>query len=297
MTDLRFDGRVAVVTGAGRGIGREHALMFAGRGAAVVVNDLGCAIDGTGHSSDPAEDVVREIRAAGGTAIPSIETVATEAGAEKIINTAIDAFGRVDVVVNNAGILITGPIDKVTPAEFLRTIDVTVTGAYLMIRAAWPHFQRASYGRIVNTTSSTIFGHRFHTAYGAAKAAVFGLTRSVALEGADSNILANAIAPSGATRMFRYSVEGMLSDELIEQLTEQLHPRENAALAGYLGHETCELNGAVLACTGPRAFNFFLAANDGYSSEGLSPELVKENLPTVMDRARYTAFANAEEMA
>lgn len=199
---INFDGKVAIITGAGAGLGRAHALGFAKSGAKVVVNDLGGALDGTGGSSEAADKVVAEIKAAGGEAIANGASVSDRAGAESIIKDALNAFGRVDVVVNNAGILRDRSFKKVTLDDFQTVIDVHLMGSVYVTKAAWPVMEEQQYGRVIMTTSSTgLFGNFGQTNYGAAKLGVVGLMNTLKLEGGKKNIKVNTIAPTSATRM------------------------------------------------------------------------------------------------
>ncbi len=202
MEPLSFDGQVAIVTGAGGGLGRSHALELARRGALVVVNDLGGAVDGTGSSATAAEQVVAEIRAAGGDAVANGDSVATPEGGEAIVQCAVDNYGRIDVVVNNAGILRDAAFKNVTPELLDPVIDVHLKGAFNVLRHAWPRLREQNYGRIVNTTSgSGMFGNFGQSNYGAAKAGLMGLTRVLSIEGERNNVRVNAIAPIAHTRM------------------------------------------------------------------------------------------------
>ena len=202
MKDIRFDGRVAVVTGAGNGLGRSHALFFASRGAKVVVNDLGGTVAGTGGSHAAADAVVNEILAAGGQAVANYDSVATEEGGRNIIKTALDTFGTVDILVNNAGNVRDKTLAKMELADFRALVDVHLMGAVYCTHAAWPTMHEKNFGRIVMTTSGAgLYGNHGHTNYGAAKMAVVGFMHALKEEGRRHNITVHAIAPIALTRM------------------------------------------------------------------------------------------------
>jgi NAD(P)-dependent dehydrogenase (short-subunit alcohol dehydrogenase family) len=210
---LRFDNRVAIVTGAGNGLGRQHALALAARGAKVVVNDLGGARDGSGGSLSAAEQVVKEITAAGGTAIANGASVTDEDGVAKMVADAIAAFGRIDILVNNAGILRDKSFAKMTMDEFRAVVDVHLMGSAICTKAVWPHMVAGGYGRIVMTTSSSgLYGNFGQSNYGAAKMAVVGLMQTLAIEGAKSGIHVNCLAPTATTRMTSDIFSGDLQD-------------------------------------------------------------------------------------
>lgn len=202
MKQMRFDGRVAIVTGAGGGLGRAHALELARRGARVVVNDLGATLDGSGGSSAAARAVIDEITAAGGEAIANGSSVADAAGVERLIEETLDAFGRLDILVNNAGILRDRSFGKMSVEEFDSVLDVHLRGAALTTRAAWPAMQARGYGRVVFTTSSSgLYGNFGQANYGAAKLGLVGLLNCLKLEGPKDGIHVNAVAPIATTRM------------------------------------------------------------------------------------------------
>lgn len=227
---VRFEGRVVVVTGAGGGLGRAHALLFARHGAQVVVNDLGGSTHGEGASASAADRVVEEIRAAGGTAVASHDSV-TDGG--KIVQCALDSFGRVDVLVNNAGILRDKSFHKMEDADWDLVYKVHVEGAYKVTHAAWPHLREQNYGRVIFTSSTSgIYGNFGQSNYGMAKLGLYGLTRTLAIEGRKNNIFVNAIAPTGATRM----TEGLLPPQVFDQLKPELV----SPLVVFLGSETCQ---------------------------------------------------------
>ncbi|MNF56819.1 putative short-chain type dehydrogenase/reductase [compost metagenome] len=227
---IRFEDKVVIVTGAGGGLGRAHALLFARHGARVVVNDLGGSTHGEGANASAADRVVAEIREAGGTAVASHDSV-TEG--EKIVQAALDSFGRVDVVVNNAGILRDKTFHKMEDADWELVYKVHVEGAYKVTRAAWPHLREQNYGRVIFTSSTSgIYGNFGQSNYGMAKLGLYGLTRNLAIEGRKSNILVNAIAPTGGTRM----TEGLIPPQVFEQLKPELV----SPLVVFLGSEQCQ---------------------------------------------------------
>ena len=212
---IRFDGKAAIVTGAGGGLGRAHALELARRGAKVVVNDLGGAVDGTGGSSAAAEGVVAEIKAAGGTAIANGASVTDEAGVAHLVKQTLDAFGRIDVVVANAGILRDKSFAKMELKDFAAVMDVHVMGTVKPLKAVWQLMRDQQYGRIVVTTSSTgLYGNFGQANYGAAKLALIGLMNTLKIEGMKDNVRVNAICPVAATRM----TENLMPPQMLEQL-------------------------------------------------------------------------------
>ena len=215
MDKIDFTGRVAIVTGAGGGLGRLHALALAERGAKVVVNDLGGAVDGSGGSASAAQKVVDEIKAKGGEAIANGASVTDFAAVQAMVQQAIDTWGRVDVLVNNAGILRDKSFAKMDLADFRLVLDVHLIGAVHLIKAAWPHMVAQKYGRVVVTTSSTgLYGNFGQANYGAAKLALVGLMQTLAIEGAKHDIRVNGLAPTAATRM----TEGLMPPEVLAAL-------------------------------------------------------------------------------
>ena len=246
MTEMRFDGQVAVVTGAGGnpGLGRAHAMLLASRGAKVVVNDLGVGPDGRSVLPSDPRAVVSEITAAGGEAIADLHSVADEAGARAVIRTALDAWGRVDVLVNNAGIGVVSGFDEIESTHLERVIGVHLMGSIWMCRAVWPHMREAGYGRIVNTTSGGMWGMHGLTVYGTAKFGVYGLTRGLALEGGPYGIRVNAVSPGGVTNSFHYFYTIHDPDVLKAFMGHQ--PAELVSpMVAFLAHRSCELTGAV----------------------------------------------------
>lgn len=261
--------RVIVVTGAGGGLGREYALTLAREGASVVVNDLGGARDGTGTGHNMADQVVKEIKDAGGRAVANYDSVAEPAGAENIIKTALDEFGAVHGVVSNAGILRDGTFHKMLFENWDAVLKVHLYGGYNVIRAAWPHFREQSYGRVVVATSTSgLFGNFGQTNYGAAKLGLVGLINSLALEGAKYNIHANAIAPIAATRM----TEDILPKEVLAKLT----PEYVAPVVAYLCTEENPNSASVFVVGGGKVQRVALFQNAG---------VTYDKPPTVQDVA------------
>lgn len=227
---IRFEDKAVIVTGAGGGLGRAHALAFARHGAKVVVNDLGGSAQGEGANSHAADRVVEEIRQAGGTAVANHDSVTEGA---RIVEQALDSFGRVDVVVNNAGILRDKTFHKMEDSDWDLVYRVHVEGAYKVTRAAWPLMREQGYGRVIFTASTSgIYGNFGQSNYGMAKLGLYGLTRTLALEGRKNNILVNAIAPTGGTRM----TEGLIPPQVFEQLKPELV----SPLVVYLASEQCQ---------------------------------------------------------
>jgi NAD(P)-dependent dehydrogenase (short-subunit alcohol dehydrogenase family) len=220
MSNLRFDGKVAIVTGAGGGLGRSHALLLASRGAKVVVNDLGSAVDGSGGSSAAAQAVVEEIKKAVGEAVANGASVSDKKGAESIVQDAVKAFGTVDILINNAGILRDKSFSKGTLEDFELVVNVHLLGSVYVTKAAWPIFLEKGYGRVVMTTSSSgLYGNFGQSNYGAAKLGIIGLMQTLKLEGEKKNVRVNAIAPIAATRM----TEGLgIPEEFFKKLKPEL---------------------------------------------------------------------------
>ncbi|GAA0965330.1 SDR family oxidoreductase [Acrocarpospora macrocephala] len=280
MSELRFDGKVAVVTGSGHGLGRAHALLLAERGAAVVVNDLGGALDGSGASAGPAAEVVELITKNGGKAVANADNVATPEGAEAIVQAAVDTFGRLDVVVNNAGILRDKSLGKMSVEEFDSVLAVHVRGSFLVSRAAFPHMKEQAYGRIVNTSSPAgLFGNFGQANYSTAKMGLVGLTKTLGIEGARANIKANAIAPIAWTRM----TEALLPAEFEAKFTvDAISP-----LVAFLAHESCETSGEVFSVGGGRVARVFVAEGPGWRTDDLTMESIRDNWDTIMTEQPY----------
>ena len=274
----RFDGRVAVVTGAGRGIGRAYALLLAELGCSVVVNDVGVSIDGRGVDAGPAEEVVRSIQEAGGAARASTGDVASVDGANEVIAAAIDGFGRIDAVINNAGIMRWAGPPEVDLENLQAHLAVHTLGSVNTVKAAWPHMQSQGYGRIVMTTSAGLFGLANNTSYATAKAAVVGLTRSLAVAGARHGIKANLIAPAAMTRMAG-AADGPAGME----------PGLVAPMAAFLAHEACPVTGEIYSAGAGRFARLFIASTRGYVHPGpdVTVDDVAGHWDTINDEAGY----------
>ena len=288
MADLGFDGKVAIITGAGGGLGRSHALELAKRGALVVVNDLGGASDGTGHSETAAQKVVDEIKAAGGEAVANYDSVATPEGGANIVKTAVDTFGSVHIIINNAGILRDTSFKNMTPDQLNPVLDVHLRGAFYVTQPAWQLMRDQNYGRIINTSSGAgIFGNFGQTNYGAAKMGLVGFTRVLAVEGGKNNIKANAIAPVALTRM---------TEDILGPLADKLAPEEITPVVTYLAHESCEVSGEVYTVGGGHVGRVFIGVTPGYTkADGLTPEDVRDNLTQIRDEAGYEVPGNLNE--
>jgi NAD(P)-dependent dehydrogenase (short-subunit alcohol dehydrogenase family) len=289
MADLTFDGKVAIVTGAGGGLGRAHALELARRGALVVVNDLGGAVDGTGSSESAAQKVVDEIKDAGGEAIPNFDSVSTPEGGEAIVRSAVEAFGRIDIVINNAGILRDKSFVNMTADLVEPVLDVHLKGAFFVTRPAWAHMREQNYGRIVNTASASgIFGNFGQANYGAAKMGLVGLARVLAQEGAKYNIKANAIAPVAKTRM---------TEELLGPAADLLEPALVTPVVIYLAHEDCPVTGEIYSVGGGRVARVFIGETQGYTNKSLTAEDVRDHFDQIRDEDGYVVPAgNPEEI-
>ncbi|MFC4536061.1 SDR family oxidoreductase [Sphaerisporangium dianthi] len=290
MSELRFDGKVAVVTGAGHGLGRSHALLLAERGAKVVVNDLGGALDGTGASAGPAAEVAELITKNGGEAVANADNVATPEGAEAVVQAARDAFGRVDIVVNNAGILRDKSLGKMAVEEFDAVLAVHVRGSFLVSRAAFPHMKEQQYGRIVNTSSPAgLFGNFGQANYSTAKMGLVGLTKTLGIEGARAGIKANAIAPIAWTRM----TESLLPAEFEERFTaDRVSP-----LVAFLAHESCETSGEVFSVGAGRIARVFVAEGPGWRTDDLTVEAIRDNWEAILAEEPYLRPTTLGEQA
>jgi NAD(P)-dependent dehydrogenase (short-subunit alcohol dehydrogenase family) len=287
MSELGFDGKVAIITGAGGGLGKQHALLLASRGALVVVNDLGGAVDGSGSDVGAAQLVVDEITVAGGEAVADTNSVATPEGGAAVVQTALDTFGRIDIIVNNAGILRDKSFNNMTSELLDPVLDVHLRGAFHVTQPAWQHLREQSYGRIISTSSSSgLFGNFGQSNYGAAKMGLVGFTRVLALEGAKYGITANAIAPLALTRM---------TEPLLGPFGAKVAPECVSPVVAYLAHESCAATGRVFSVGGGRVAEVFIGETQGFYAPELTPELVAENWVTITDREGYVVPASGGE--
>ena len=283
MSTLAFTDRVAVVTGGGRGLGREYALLLAGRGAKVVVNDVGGSLTGDGTDEGPAHQVVAEIRAAGGDAVASTDSVATAAGGQAIIDVAVRQYGRIDVLVHNAGNVRRGSLKELSYEDFEAVLDVHLRGAFHVVRPAFPLMCDAGYGRIVLTSSiGGLYGNHGVANYAAAKAGIIGLTNVVALEGAAEGVLCNAIVPGAVTRM----AEGLDTSAYPPMGSELVAPA-----VGWLAHETCSVTGELFVAIAGRIARAFIAETPGVYQPAWTIEGVGEQLDAIRDDTAPLVFA------
>jgi NAD(P)-dependent dehydrogenase (short-subunit alcohol dehydrogenase family) len=286
---IRFDGRVAIVTGAGTGLGRSHALLLAARGARLVVNDIGAALDGGGRSSAAADAVVEEIRAAGGTAVASHDSVAEPDSAARIVAAALDAFGTVDILVNNAGILRDKSFEKMPLADFDLVLKVHLAGAAYVTKAAWPAMKAKNYGRIVMTTSAAgLYGNFGQANYAAAKAGLVGLMLALKEEGLKHNIKVNTLAPIAYTRM--------LATVMPPALEKKLGLDVPSAAVAFLCGEACPVTGQIVEA-GARHFALArMVRGKGVrlaDDEPATPEAVAARWPAIADLDGAAPFDNA----
>jgi NAD(P)-dependent dehydrogenase (short-subunit alcohol dehydrogenase family) len=273
MADLRFDGRVAVVTGGGRGLGRSYAMLLASRGAKVVVNDPGGGLTGDGADAGPAGDVVREIAAAGGQAVASTESVATPGGGKAIIDAALDMYGRIDILIHNAGNVRRGSLKEMSYEDFDAVLDVHLRGAFHVVRPAFPVMCEAGYGRIVLTSSiGGLYGNHGVANYAAAKTGVVGLSNVAALEGAAEGVTCNVIVPAAVTRM---------AAGIDTSAYPPMGPELVAPVVGWLAHESCSVTGELFIALAGRVARAVVAESPGVHRPAWTVEDVGEYLDAI----------------
>jgi len=287
---MTFDGKVAIVTGAGGqppSLGRSHAEFLAARGAKIVVNDLGVGPDGRSILRSNAEQVVDDIRAAGGQAVADTHSVADESSAREIVQTALDTWGRLDILINNAGVAHIAHFDEISSADIRNVIDVHLMGTLWMCRAAWSVMRNGEYGRIVNTTSGGMFGQENLSIYGAAKGGIFGLTRSLAIEGAAHGIKVNALGPAANTTAMHHLNEACDFNTMMQ---EHFPVELVSPAAAYLAHEECEVSGAYLEVGAGNVATRVFGVNAGFHDAALTTEAVRDNLAAIVDKSTTTVI-------
>jgi NAD(P)-dependent dehydrogenase (short-subunit alcohol dehydrogenase family) len=285
MTELRFGGRVAVITGAGRGLGRSYALLLASRGAKVVVNDLGVGLKGEGADAGPAEEVVREIIAAGGEAVACTDSVTTPAGGAAIIDTAMQKYGRIDILIHNAGNVRRGSLKELSGEDFEAVLDVHLRGGYHVVRAAFPLMCAAKYGRIVLTSSiNGLYGNANVVNYSMAKAGLIGLSNVAAIEGAAEGVKSNIIIPAAVTRM----AEGLDTSQY-----PPMNPELVAPAVAWLAHESCSVTGEQLISVAGRVARAYAAETQGVYRPSWSIEDIAANIGAIRDTSSPWLFAPA----
>jgi NAD(P)-dependent dehydrogenase (short-subunit alcohol dehydrogenase family) len=316
--DLRFEEQVAVITGAGGGLGKQYALLLAARGARIVVNDTGGSVTGDGSNAESATVVAEEIRQQGGQAVADSHSVASPEGGMAIIDTALRTWGRVDIVINNAGIVRDAPFEAMTPDRLEPLLDVHLKGAFYVTRPAWTVMREQRYGRIVNTCSAAgILGAQGMSNYGAAKTGLIGFTRVLAAEGGGHDIKVNAIAPIAYTRMLAHSLDtaekpddasaqavsddatarAVLND-LVGQYLRKLDPALVAPVVAFLTHQDCPVSGEIYTVGAGHVARFFIGRTKGFYSPALSVEDVRDHLEEIRDEAGYTVPGGpADEMS
>ena len=308
MTELRFDGQVAVITGAGRGLGAEYAQLLAARGARVVVNDLGGSVTGSGADTGAAAAIVQAIVDRGGEAIADTNSVATADGGKAIIDAALQNWGRIDIIVNNAGTVGDSSFAEMTPDRVEPLIDVHLKGAFFVTRPAWKVMREQGYGRVVNTSSAAgILGVEKMSNYGAAKTGLIGLTRVLAAEGAECNIKVNIIVPIAATRMLERSLAGddqqrtaeeqAATEAMMLPFIETLNPARVAPVVAYLAHADCPVTGEMYSAGAGVVSRFFIGRTKGVYYPDLTAEDVRDHFDEIRDETGYTVPGGvADEM-
>lgn len=282
MTDLRFDGRVAVITGGGRGLGREYALLLASRGAKVLINDNGSSLDGSGADAGPAQDVVREIEAMGGEAAACTESVTTPEGGRAIIEAALDSFGKVDVLIHSAGNSRFCPLEDLTHEEFRSVVDIHLLGGFNVVQPLFPRMRKQGYGRVVLTGSiGGIYTMPTVAPYAVSKSGLIGLNQAIAIEGADRDVKSNIILPGASTRM----VEGIDTTGF-----PPMGPELVAPVVGWMVHEKCSISGEMIISAAGRVARAFITESEGVYDADWTIEKMAEKIDAIRDPSRQVTF-------
>jgi len=282
MSELRFDDRVAVITGGGRGLGRAYALLLAERGAKVVVNDLGVSMKGDDASAGPAQDVVDEIVAAGGQAIANTDSVATPEGGKAIVRAALDAFGRVDIVIHSAGNVRKAPLKDMSYEDFESVLSVHLRGGFHIVREAFPLMCDQGYGRIIMTSSiNGLYGKSDNVNYATSKAGLMGLSNTAAIEGAAHGVKSNVIVPAAVTRMS----EGIDTSQF-----PPMEPEMVAPAVAWLAHEDCSISGEMLVAMGGRIGRAYVAESRGVYHPSWTVEQVAADMDAIRDTSDPKLF-------
>jgi len=282
MSELRFDDRVAVITGGGRGLGRAYALLLAERGAKVVVNDLGVSMKGDDASAGPAQDVVDEIVAAGGQAIANTDSVATPEGGKAIVRAALDAFGRVDIVIHSAGNVRKAPLKDMSYEDFESVLSVHLRGGFHIVREAFPLMCDQGYGRIIMTSSiNGLYGKSDNVNYATSKAGLMGLSNTAAIEGAAHGVKSNVIVPAAVTRMS----EGIDTSQF-----PPMEPEMVAPAVAWLAHEDCSISGEMLVAMGGRIGRAYVSESRGVYHPSWTVEQVAADIDAIRDTSDPKLF-------
>lgn len=278
MTELRFDGRVAVITGGGRGLGREYALLLAARGAKVLINDNGAALDGSGGDAGPAQALVDEIKAAGGEAVACTDSVATPEGGKAIIEAALDSFGKVDILIHSAGNSRFCPLEQLTHEEFRSVVDIHLLGGFNVVQPSFPLMMKQGYGRVVLTGSiGGIYTMPTVAPYAVSKSGMIGLNQAIAIEGAERGIKSNIILPGASTRM----VEGIDTSGF-----PPMGPELVAPVVGWLAHEACSISGEMIISAAGRVARAFITESEGVYEADWTIEKMAERIDAIRDPSR-----------
>ena len=304
---IRFDGQVALVTGGGRGMGREHCLLLARRGAKIVVNDLGVTMDGAAGSENPAQQVVDEIRAEGGEAVPNCDDVGAVDGPAAMVRTAIEQYGRIDIVVHNAAIVTFAPFGELTYEQYRALLSVHLDGGFLLAKEAWPHMVRQNHGRFVFITSQVAMSGLPNLAhYVVAKTGITGLARALAMEGEAVGIRANALGVTALTRMMTGFFEkdpadgrpapSHMASSNEDWFRRHMRPELTSPVVAWLASRECDANGAILDTAAGYTVHQHLATTRGFYDPDLTPESVHEHRAEIFDREGANFFNGSAAM-